>query len=62
VVVANRRAKFNLKFPKELLAPDWRPLFERRRDPRDILKHINKSWYLRPHDVLVLEGRLTPHG
>ncbi len=62
VIVLNRRKGFNLKFPKELLDPGWRPLFERRRDPRDLLKPKGKSWYLRPYDVLVLEGRFTPHG
>lgn len=44
--------------PEALLDGGWRPLFERRRDPRDFLREVGGSYYLRQHAVLVLESRL----
>lgn len=60
VVLAARRAGTDVLFPPELLAPEWRPLFENRRDPRELLRRFGASWYLRAHRVLVLESRLRP--
>lgn len=48
------------RVPEEALKPYWRPLFEARRDPRELLKEHKGSYYLKPYQVLVLESRLRP--
>ncbi len=60
VVLINRRKGVDMKVPEEMLAPRWRPLFEARRDPRELLRPIDGAYYLRQHQVLVLESRLRP--
>jgi len=60
VVLAARRTGSDVLFPSEMLAAGWRPLFESRRDPRDLLRRFGASYYLRAHQVLVLESRLSP--
>ena len=60
VVLAARGAGVDVLFPPELLNPDWRPLFEARRDLRELLREYEGGWYLRQHRVLVLESRLSP--
>lgn len=56
VVVLNRRRDAYQKLPDELLKSAWRPLFELRRDPRDLLKPMYGAYYLRPYQVMVFEG------
>jgi hypothetical protein len=46
--------------PEEALEPGWRPLFEARRDPRELLKKYMGAYYLKPYQALVLESRLRP--
>lgn len=58
VIVLNRKKDRDALFPKELLDFHWRPLFEVRRDPRDLLKKSGDSWYLPPYQVMVFESRL----
>lgn len=58
LVILNRKKNVLQKIPDELLREDWRPLFENRRDPRDLLTKIEPAWYLRPYQVLVLESAL----
>ena len=60
VVLANRRKGVDMKVPSQMLAPQWRPLFEARRDPRELLRALGGAYYLRQHQVLVLESRLRP--
>jgi hypothetical protein len=60
LVLANRSAKRMWRVPEEALRPGWRPLFEVRRDPRELLTPLGKSHYLKPYQVLVLESRLKP--
>lgn len=57
VVLANRRKPVMVQVPKPMLGPAWRPLFENRRDPRRLLHPEFGAYYLRPYQVLVLEGR-----
>lgn len=56
VVILNRKKGVLQKLPNELLSPEWRPLFEVRRDPRDLLEKVGEAYYLRPYQVLVLES------
>jgi hypothetical protein len=60
LVLANRTKDRQWKVPGEALKPYWRPLFEARRDPRELLKSFNGSYYLKPYQVLVLESRIRP--
>lgn len=60
LVLANRTKDRQWKVPVEALKPYWRPLFEARRDPRELLKEHNGSHYLKPYQVLVLESRIRP--
>ncbi|NNN06418.1 MAG: hypothetical protein HKL90_11000 [Elusimicrobia bacterium] len=60
VILAARPTGHALKCPPELLASRWRPLFENRRDPRDLLFFWHGDYYLNEHRVLVLESRLSP--
>lgn len=46
------------RVPEVMLSPHWRPLFSKRRDPRDSLLEHDGVWYLGPYEVLVLESRL----
>ncbi|MBI4423379.1 MAG: hypothetical protein HY554_06615 [Elusimicrobia bacterium] len=57
VVLLNRSGALDRELPKALLGRDWKPLYEARRDPRDLLKPTGGSWSLRPYQVLVLESR-----
>ncbi|MBI4677465.1 MAG: hypothetical protein HY748_07775 [Elusimicrobia bacterium] len=56
LVLANRKRNAFQKVPDEALGSEWRPLFSLRRETRELLKMIGKAHYLRPHQVLVLEG------
>lgn len=58
VVILNRKGGAYQKMPEELLADRWRPLFEARRDPKELLKSMKGAHYLRPYQVMVLESRL----
>lgn len=58
ILILNRKGKVYQKVPKEILEPGWRPLFEPRRNLKELLKEIKGSYYLRPYQILVLEGRL----
>lgn len=58
LVLANRTGNRQWKVPDEVLRPYWRPLFETRRDPRELLKAHKDAYYLKPYQVLVLESRL----
>ncbi len=60
LVLANRTKDRQWRVPEEALAPMWRPLFEVRRDPRELLKKHQDAYYLKPYQVLVLESRLRP--
>lgn len=58
LVLVNRHPDKQLKVPAMLLDRSWRPLFELRRDPKELLKEFKGSHYLPPLRVLVLEGRI----
>lgn len=60
LILANRTKDRQWKVPEEALKPYWRPLFEARRDPRELLKEHKGSHYLKPYQVLVLESRIRP--
>lgn len=60
LILANITRDRQWKAPKAALAPTWRPLFEARRDPRELMKEYMGAHYLRPYQVLVLESRLRP--
>lgn len=60
LILANLTRDRQWKTPAAALAPTWRPLFELRRDPRELLKEYRGAHYLRPYQVLVLESRLRP--
>lgn len=60
LVLLNRTNDRQWKVPDEVLRPKWRPLFAPRRDPRDLLKIHQHSYYLRPYQVLVLESAFNP--
>lgn len=58
LVLVNRHADKQLKVPEHLLDRSWRPLFELRRDPKELLKSFQGAHYLPPLRVLVLESRI----
>lgn len=58
LVLVNRHPDKQLKVPAMLLDRSWRPLFELRRDPKELLKDYRGSHYLPPLRVLVLESRI----
>lgn len=58
LVLANRHPNKLLKVPSRLLDRSWRPLFEQRRDPKELLKPSHGEHYLPPLRVLVLESRI----
>lgn len=60
LVLANRMGNRMWKVPKAALEPTWRPLFEVRRDPRELLYAHRGEHYLKPYQVLVLESRIRP--
>ena len=60
LVLANRTKDRQWKVPGEALKPGWRPLFEARRDPRELLTKYQDAYYLKPYQVRVLESRLRP--
>lgn len=60
LVLANRTRDRYWKVPDAALEPTWRPLFEVRRDPRELLHSSHGAHYLKPYQVLVLESRLRP--
>ncbi|MBI3289037.1 MAG: hypothetical protein HYZ74_05930 [Elusimicrobia bacterium] len=59
VVMANRTKDRLWRAPAAILERSWRPLFEVRRDPRELLKKHGDAYYLKPYQVLVLESRLS---
>lgn len=58
VVLVNRHLDKQLRVPELLLDYSWRPLFEPRRDPKEILTAAAGAHYLPPLRVLVLESRV----
>lgn len=58
LIVLNRSGKAPARIPNELLDSRWRPLFERRREAKELLLQRDGSWYIRPYQVLVFESRL----
>jgi hypothetical protein len=58
LVLANARRDVLMKVPSAALEAKWRPLFEARRDPRELLESRFGASYLRPYQILVLESRL----
>lgn len=58
LVLVNRHRDKQLRVPAFLLDRSWRPLFELRRDPKELLKAANGEHYLPPLRVLVLESRI----
>lgn len=58
LVLVNRHPDKLLRVPSKLLDRSWRPLFEMRRDPKELLKTANGEHYLPPLRVLVLESRV----
>lgn len=60
LVLANRTRDRQWKVPEAALEPGWRPLFETRRDARELLNKHMDAYYLKPYQVLVLESRLWP--
>ena len=60
LVLINRTKDRQWKVPDAALARTWRPLFEARREPRELLKSYKDAYYLKPYQVLVLESRLRP--
>jgi hypothetical protein len=58
VVLVNPNTGEDASVDPEMLKPTWRPLFEVRRDPRELLRKIGNDYCLRQHGVLVLESRL----
>lgn len=58
LVLVNRHRDKQLKVPAHLLDRSWRPLFEMRRDPKELLKAAGGAHYLPPLRVLVLESRI----
>jgi hypothetical protein len=62
VIVANRSMKAASRIAGELLKPRWRPLFEARREQGELLLRNGPDRYLRPGQVLVLEGPWRPLG
>ncbi len=60
LVIANRTKDKFRKMPAVALEPGWRPLFEPRRDVRELLQEHNGNHYLKPYQVVVLQSRLRP--
>lgn len=60
LILANRTKDRQWKVPAAALEPTWRPLFEKRREPRELLKKHRDAYYLKPYQVLVLESRIRP--
>ncbi len=60
LILANLTRDRQWKAPAAALEPMWRPLFELRRDPRELLKEHKGAYYLKPYQVLVLESRIRP--
>lgn len=58
LVLVNRHRDKQLKVPAKLLDRSWRPLFELRRDPKELLKEFKGAHYLPPLRVVVLESRI----
>ena len=58
VVIVNRSPSATAKLPREFLQPEWRALFELRRDPKDVLESDGPSGRLRPYQVIILESDL----
>lgn len=58
LVLLNRSADRMLRVPERLLDKSWRPLFELRRDPKELLIPAQGAHYLPPRRVLVLESRI----
>lgn len=58
VVLVNRHRDKQLRVPSQMLDRSWRPLFEVRRDPKELLKAAYGEHYLPPLRVLVLESRI----
>lgn len=56
LILLNPKKGFYRRVPEAALGAAWRPLFEDRRDVRDLLKKIGDHWFLPPHRVLVLES------
>lgn len=57
-VVLNRSGTEARNMPAELLKPDWKALFEERRDVKDSLERSGDAWRLRPYQVMILESGL----
>lgn len=55
-VILNRSGNVPAPVPAELLDGNWRPLFEDRRDPHELLDEKDGVFRLKPYQVLVLEG------
>ena len=60
VIILNPFGDEELLVPGELLAADWRPLFEPRRYTRELLDHAGNGYYLPPYRVMVFESRFRP--
>lgn len=60
LMLVNRTKDRQWKVPEEALERSWRPLFEIRREPRELLRKHVDAYYLRPYQVLMLESRLRP--
>jgi hypothetical protein len=58
VLLVNRLAGKDARVPDVMLAPTWRPLFAKRRDPRESLREAGGAYYLPQRGVMVLESRL----
>lgn len=56
LILLNRKKGFHQRVPDEVFREDWRPLFEPRRELRELLKPIGPNWFLPPYRVLVLES------
>jgi hypothetical protein len=59
LVFINRTKGLMWKMPEEVLTPEWRLLFDTRRDPRERLIAREGSYYLDTYRVMVLESRLS---
>lgn len=58
VVLEARKGGQDALVPEMFLDGSWRPLFETRRDPKELLWKFSKGYFLSSHHVLVLESRL----
>ncbi|MBI3550388.1 MAG: hypothetical protein HY078_15210 [Elusimicrobia bacterium] len=59
VIAANRQNKA-VKMPLEILDSRWRPLFEVRRYPKELLTKDGDGWLMPPYRVMVFERRALP--